>query len=1271
MKKLFTLLLVALLATSAAWANNRYQKVTDVSQLENGVGKKFIFAHVYSDVGYVSLPTYTTSFSYKYPKLSLFGGDGTILDLDKSNVTGICEMTLSGAEDSWNFALPDNKYLAVYSTATSTSMTSLADPTNNRTKWKVSSADGGIILTNGGYKVGNTNYPNRIIRQKSYNSKFECCPETSTYESYGYGFLYVQLEKAVLEASTETLDLGTTGLGSFTFTGTNLYQDVTVAIDEAESDKGFVITSPTSIPMDEAGNVEVVVEYNGLIDGAEGYITIKSDDVVETVKVTANAVPRPSGITIYIDKSSVGNFYAWNTAGADNGTWPGMAINSENLPETETMSGRECYVYTYDGTAEGLIFSDGSSQTGNITPEAGKIYKYLGGDICTMLYQFAITNDKNLNPDHSDGLQGIYVYTWDENSGNAQDVNKQLGEFPGKRVYDLEDNIKAGSLKVVNIDVRVSTNSATYHPYVIFSNDKGQQTEGMPIQASKAYRYINNEASVVEGIPVISSIFPDDAFRFGLSEFVDTGKNGVLTEDELGTKLNLAAGTVIPDAGPGILSRNVSNGFKVLNNLKGIEYFTNLTNFNLTPPSGLTCNIRELDLTICPNLETVSISSSPNLEVFKLPENTIKRIYLKSCNSIPKKLDTSTYSNLTYLHVDGCKSVKDIEISNNTVLDSLYLSSVSIPELNLASNTELKYLYLSSTKISSLDFTTLAKLGHLYLGSNSLLTGESIDVTNNPELYYIQIYNQNAFTTLDLTNNLKLEEIALISCSKLTQPTLNPELATLKALTISKCPKMSNCTFDLSKNVNLEQLTISQYSSSYTGTDSTTPGSATYNSLNNVIKGVGPQMKNLRYISTEGQRYDGNVLDLTGCEQLHHLDVLNCKLEKLSVTGCELLGNIDNATGSIPQNKNSQFFIFGNYLRSLDLEGVTLPYNFNLSTGTKVPFKDAEYVRHYSYNSQITPKLTPNVALVYHDRWAETPNYTYLVYVRLEQNPNDRYPADYEVDPSMAGELVPTLNGLFNKEAYNNRGSDVDVEFDYHRVRLWSRFATTKEGPVLDNVHGTTEIHALTGVDSPNWDENTTTDLSHVDPTHVLGKILSLGMYTVPCGHDRQYHETTGAEGTTAYVEPAYVGGTVSYLYSTLEEWEKEAEVTDGPSPMPQRDGGTGEDLDVYAYYNGDLMASATDENNYYKGITVQNNAVVEKYNNAIPFKFDWKVELTNDPESIVTAIKGIHGDLPALIEEIQYYNVMGQMSHKPFEGVNIVVTRYSDGTTTTQKVIR
>jgi len=33
------------------------------------------------------------------------------------------------------------------------------------------------------------------------------------------------------------------------------------------------------------------------------------------------------------------------------------------------------------------------------------------------------------------------------------------------------------------------------------------------------------------------------------------------------------------------------------------------------------------------------------------------------------------------------------------------------------------------------------------------------------------------------------------------------------------------------------------------------------------------------------------------------------------------------------------------------------------------------------------------------------------------------------------------------------------------------------------------------------------------------------------------------------------------------------------------------------------------------------------------------------------------------------YYNVMGQQSSKPFDGINIVVKRYSDGTTSSTKV--
>jgi len=38
---------------------------------------------------------------------------------------------------------------------------------------------------------------------------------------------------------------------------------------------------------------------------------------------------------------------------------------------------------------------------------------------------------------------------------------------------------------------------------------------------------------------------------------------------------------------------------------------------------------------------------------------------------------------------------------------------------------------------------------------------------------------------------------------------------------------------------------------------------------------------------------------------------------------------------------------------------------------------------------------------------------------------------------------------------------------------------------------------------------------------------------------------------------------------------------------------------------------------------------------------------------------------------DVTYYNIAGQTSTTPWEGLNIVVKRYSDGTTTSTKVIK
>ena len=53
--------------------------------------------------------------------------------------------------------------------------------------------------------------------------------------------------------------------------------------------------------------------------------------------------------------------------------------------------------------------------------------------------------------------------------------------------------------------------------------------------------------------------------------------------------------------------------------------------------------------------------------------------------------------------------------------------------------------------------------------------------------------------------------------------------------------------------------------------------------------------------------------------------------------------------------------------------------------------------------------------------------------------------------------------------------------------------------------------------------------------------------------------------------------------------------------------------------------------------------------------------------EDIPTAIT----DINAPVVAVKYINAMGQVSQRPFEGINIVVTSYADGTTSTNKIVK
>ena len=53
--------------------------------------------------------------------------------------------------------------------------------------------------------------------------------------------------------------------------------------------------------------------------------------------------------------------------------------------------------------------------------------------------------------------------------------------------------------------------------------------------------------------------------------------------------------------------------------------------------------------------------------------------------------------------------------------------------------------------------------------------------------------------------------------------------------------------------------------------------------------------------------------------------------------------------------------------------------------------------------------------------------------------------------------------------------------------------------------------------------------------------------------------------------------------------------------------------------------------------------------------------------ENLVTSVHGVYADKQ--VEDVIYYNMMGQSSSTPFSGVNVMVTRYTDGSYSTVKV--
>ena len=207
----------------------------------------------------------------------------------------------------------------------------------------------------------------------------------------------------------------------------------------------------------------------------------------------------------------------------------------------------------------------------------------------------------------------------------------------------------------------------------------------------------NTEVIVAEGTYAVISAesFPDESFRYLVSNSIDTDRNGILDEGEIGA----------------VTAMNVS--YCGIGDLKGIEHFTALKT--------LYCEYNQLtslDVRACTALTTLNCSNN------RLTDLNVG--YLRTL----KTLNAANNPSLKTLDCHNC-ALTDLNIGGCTGLTKLYCGMNQLAGLDVTQNTALTELYCFQNKLTGLDLSRNAALTELNCCENSLA---SIDLRSCPNL---------------------------------------------------------------------------------------------------------------------------------------------------------------------------------------------------------------------------------------------------------------------------------------------------------------------------------------------------------------------------------------------------------------------------------------------------------------------------------------------------------------------------------------------------------
>jgi Leucine-rich repeat (LRR) protein len=222
------------------------------------------------------------------------------------------------------------------------------------------------------------------------------------------------------------------------------------------------------------------------------------------------------------------------------------------------------------------------------------------------------------------------------------------------------------------------------------------------------------------GIVINAANFPDAVFRTYVAT-LDTDSSGGLDQAEI-------------DA-----VKSITLTAQGLTNVKGVEFFTELTLFNV-----FNNNLNSIDISALTKLESL-VAGSNNLTSLNTDSN-VKLHTLRLGGNQITSLNLSTNTALTYLECPD-NQLSTLNLASLTKLDDLRVANNQLTTLNLSTNVVLRQLRCNDNQLTALSLASNPNLITIRVDGNQISTLDiSMTALFNPNGLQIQNNNMTSLT---------------------------------------------------------------------------------------------------------------------------------------------------------------------------------------------------------------------------------------------------------------------------------------------------------------------------------------------------------------------------------------------------------------------------------------------------------------------------------------------------------------------------------------------